>query len=302
MSIILGYVPDEHGKDALSLAGMLARSAGEPLVVLTAVRRPWPLPLSGPEAEEMEEHARMRFEDARRILEEDIPVEHVIRRTRSVPAALLDLAAEREAGLLVLGSGRDGVLGTVALGSASNHVLHTARVAVALVPRGMRCAKGSRVNRVSVAFGGSERTSVVAIAAAAKAVEYGASMRLVSFLARSRPDITMTLGVEGETGILETWAAEMGLALNRAMDELRELPDPPALETPQVGQGSGWQEALEDVDWTPGDVLVLGSSQAAPASRVFLGSRANKILKHSPVPVIVLPAAQAEELAERAEA
>lgn len=302
MSIILGYVPDEHGKDALSLAGMLARSADEPLVVLTAIRRPWPLPLGGPETGEMEEHARRRFEEARQVLGDDIPVEYVVRRTRSVPAALLDLAAEREAGLLVLGSGRDGVLGNVALGSASNHVLHTSRVAVALAPRGLRCARDSRVTRVSVAFGGSGRTSVLAIAAASKAAEYGVSMRLVSFLARSRPDFTMTLGVEGETGILETWAAEMGLALNRTMDDLRALPDPPSLEPPRIGQGSGWREAVEDMDWTAGDLLVLGSSQAAAASRVFLGSRANKILKHSPVPVIVLPAARAEELADRAEA
>jgi nucleotide-binding universal stress UspA family protein len=56
-----------------------------------------------------------------------------------------------------------------------------------------------------------------------------------------------------------------------------------------VGHGASWEEAIEDVEWRDGDVLVVGSSSAAPAARVFLGSRASRIIRHAPVPVIVVP-------------
>lgn len=65
-----------------------------------------------------------------------------------------------------------------------------------------------------------------------------------------------------------------------------------------IGQGDDWEEALDNIDWEPGDLLVIGSSQAGPISRVFLGSRATKIIRNTPVPVIAIPPTAAEELAE----
>jgi ABC-type branched-subunit amino acid transport system ATPase component len=44
--------------------------------------------------------------------------------------------------------------------------------------------------------------------------------------------------------------------------------------------------------------LVVGSSEAGPISRVFLGSQAAKIVRHTPVPVLAIPRAAAKELAE----
>jgi nucleotide-binding universal stress UspA family protein len=56
-----------------------------------------------------------------------------------------------------------------------------------------------------------------------------------------------------------------------------------------VGRGASWEEAIDYVEWRDGDVLVVGSSSTAPPARVFLGSRASRIVRHSPVPVIVVP-------------
>ena len=67
-----------------------------------------------------------------------------------------------------------------------------------------------------------------------------------------------------------------------------------------VGYGQSWDEALEDVDWQDGDVLVVGSSSIGPVARVFLGSRASKIVRHSPVPVVVVPRGAVAELANEA--
>jgi len=55
------------------------------------------------------------------------------------------------------------------------------------------------------------------------------------------------------------------------------------------------------VDRQSGDVLVVGSSSIGPVARVFLGSRASKIMRHSPLPVVVVPRAAAAEPADQAE-
>jgi hypothetical protein len=61
-----------------------------------------------------------------------------------------------------------------------------------------------------------------------------------------------------------------------------------------------WEAAPDDIVWSDRDVLVVGSSELGPIAQVFIGSRASKIVRHSPVPVFVLPRARAEELAEEA--
>ena len=58
-----------------------------------------------------------------------------------------------------------------------------------------------------------------------------------------------------------------------------------------IARGEQWAEAFGTVDWEAGELLVVGSSEAGPIERVFLGSRATKIVRHSPVPVLVVPRA-----------
>ena len=41
MTIVVGFDPDGHGKAVLHLAAMLARSAGEDLLVCAVVPAPW---------------------------------------------------------------------------------------------------------------------------------------------------------------------------------------------------------------------------------------------------------------------
>ena len=51
-----------------------------------------------------------------------------------------------------------------------------------------------------------------------------------------------------------------------------------------IGTGHDWREAVEDVPWEAGDMLLLGSGAAGQAAQVFLGSAASKILRHAPCP------------------
>lgn len=43
-------------------------------------------------------------------------------------------------------------------------------------------------------------------------------------------------------------------------------------------------------------MLVVGSSELGPVAKVFLGSRATKILRNSPAPTFVVPRGRAEAL------
>ena len=56
-----------------------------------------------------------------------------------------------------------------------------------------------------------------------------------------------------------------------------------------VGSGRNWRDAVESVAWEPGDLLALGSGAAGEIAHVFLGSAAAKIVRHSPVPVMIVP-------------
>ena len=77
----------------------------------------------------------------------------------------------------------------------------------------------------------------------------------------------------------------------------------PENTTTEIAAGSGWVDAMDELEWEPGEVLVVGSSPIGPLARVFLGSRAIKIVRYSPVPVMVVPAGiAAEEASEAVEA
>ena len=100
--------------------------------------------------------------------------------------------------------------------------------------------------------------------------------------------------------MMEAWTREIQAAGQAALDTVRTLPSVPSGLESVVGHGESWAEAVEDVEWDDGDVLVVGSSALGPVARVFLGSRASKIVRHSPVPVVVVPRGAAAELADEA--
>jgi nucleotide-binding universal stress UspA family protein len=97
------------------------------------------------------------------------------------------------------------------------------------------------------------------------------------------------VGREADDAMLAEWIDGIGAAAQAALGEIgRREAVPPGLDA-VVGRGESWQEALEDVEWEEGDVLVVGSSSGGPLARVFLGSRSAKIVRHAPVPVVVVP-------------
>jgi nucleotide-binding universal stress UspA family protein len=127
---------------------------------------------------------------------------------------------------------------------------------------------------VTVAFGGSDPSLIEA--ASREAERVGASLRVASFAVRAHAPYTSGVGAEGQGGVLDEWEEEIRAAVPDGLDVV-------------IAQGSDWEDAIEEVEWSDGDVLVVGSSSIGPVAQLFLGSRAAKIIRHAPVPVVMVP-------------
>ena len=303
MTMVVAFAPDGRGRAVLHLAAMLARSGDEDLVVCAVVPSPWPPSPAKVDAEYqayLQGTAENALSRARARLPADIRSSFEVVHARSAPAGLLEVAERVDASLIIVGSAADGGSGMVSLGSTSSRLLHSSHVPVALAPRGFRVGEAARVARVTVAFGGSHEDLVVATASVAARV--GASLRIASFAVRARPPYTAGVGREADESMTDQWVSEIKASARAAAAEVEGLPAVPRDLECVVGQGEDWGEALEDVPWHDGDMLVVGSSSIGPVARVFLGSRSTKIVRHSPVPVVVVPRGRAAELADAAEA
>jgi nucleotide-binding universal stress UspA family protein len=300
MTLVVGYAPDGRGRAVLHLAGMLARSGREELVLSAIVPEPWPPSPARVDAEyqaHVEGEATEVLERARERIGGDVTVSIAVHHARSVPAGLLDVAELHDASMIVAGSAAAGGPGSIALGSTTSRLLHSSPTAVAIAPRGFRAARDARVTRVTAAYGGSDDDLVVG--AAGVAARVGATLRLASFAVHRRAPYTVAVGRAEDTAV-KAWRDEVEAAQRAALEGLRDLPMVPADCDGVVGAGETWEEALEDVEWEPGDVLVVGSSSIGPIARVFLGSRASKIVQHAPVPVVLVPRGVVAELADEA--
>jgi len=299
MTLIVAYAPDERGKTALHLASMLARSIGDELVICSVIPAPWVPGMARVDAEyrkELDEIADQALKLARKNLPGDVPARFERHSARSAPAGLLEMAKQYDGYMIVVGTSSAGVFGHISLGSVTNRLLHSSPVAIALAPRGFRSQPGAKVKRVTAAYDGSASAGSLLLAAARVAARVGASLRIASFAVWSRPAYTTRLGTDSEDLVLQEWITDLEKSANAALEQVEELANVPRQVETVVGHGESWEEAIDDVSWDDDDVLVVGSSAVGPIAQVFLGSRGAKILRSSPVPVVVVPHGQAEEL------
>ncbi len=304
MTLLVGLPRDERATAAMNLGVLLARSLDEDLLVCTVVPPPWPPGMGRIDAEYQEyldRSAQEAIEQARDLVPTDRAATFLVARARSTSAGLLEVAREHGARLLVLGSSTAGVLGRVAFGSVADRLLHTSPIPVVLGPRGFRSRRAATVRRVTVAFGATEGADELVIAAAGVAAQAGAALRIASFAVRPRAPLTAGIGSRAEDAVVQEWAADAERAQRAVVEQVEKLPRRPAAIGAVVGYGADWTGALEEIGWEDADLLAVGSSTSGPLEQVFIGSRSSRIVRHSPVPVVVVPRGAARALAERAE-
>ncbi len=292
MTIVVGYTPHKGDRTPIQLGAMLARSDGQDLRVVTVVPAPWPTPVAGGTDREFvdwsEEYAANAVTQAEAAVAElcpDLTVEALAVPGKSVAGALIGEAEKCDARMIVVGSGSHGSWGTVVVSSTSERLLHSAHVPVAVATRGFRATADATVTRATCAFRGDESSRAVLTRTAAICRDIGASLRVVTFGVQGRT--IYPSGVLGEAEILDAYVKHTTAEQEEAVASLGEAA-PGSVET-TVATGRSWSEALEALPWDHGDVLVLGSSSASFMSRLFLGSTASKIVRRSPVPVVVVP-------------
>jgi nucleotide-binding universal stress UspA family protein len=141
------------------------------------------------------------------------------------------------------------------------------------------------ITRLTCAFSDSASSARMVGHAVALAKQLGTSLRVASFGVRNATMYPPEVGVTAEDSVLESWAAQAAQAQQRLVtDGIVDAEVPRVIAT-----GSGWDESVRSIDWQRDELLALGSSAVGPLARVFLGARAAKLIKASPVPVLVLP-------------
>lgn len=291
MTLVVGYTPRKGDRGPIHLGATLARAAGQDLRIVTAIPAPWPTPVAGGTDREFtrwaQEYGARAVADAESAVGDlcpDLTVETVASPGSSVAGTLIAEAEQVGAAMIVAGSGSDGSWGTVVMSSTTDRLLHSSPVPVAVATRGYRAPPNATITRATLAFRGDEASRTALTHAATICRDVGASLRVATFGVRGRtmypPEVL------GEDDILDAYLEETAAEQVRAVAALGDAA-PDSVET-LTATGRTWPEALEALEWDQGDVLVVGSSSAGFAARLFLGSTATKIMRRSPVPVVVV--------------
>ncbi|MFD1212888.1 universal stress protein [Arthrobacter sp. GCM10027362] len=281
MRYIVGYIANERGHDAVALASTLAARSGAQLD-LTMVLPPPHMPAARVPAEPgydelIAEQAEEWLKEGLALVPAPVAATASIRYAESFAEGLIQEAEEEQAGLIVIGAGRHGLLGRYSIGSVASALLHSSPVPVALAPRGYQSHPG--LGRISCAVGtraGADNLLATVVDAARR---HEVPLRLISLVA---------VGTKGPP--------EHGTDLDQARAHAQAVLDEAAARLPaehevgvEVAHGERIEDAVETLHWRDDELLVIGSSRLAQHHRLFLGSTANKILRSLPVPMVVVP-------------
>ena len=205
----------------------------------------------------------------------------------SAPRALHELAEAQDAGLLVIGSTRQGTVGRLLPGSTAQRLMHGAPCPIAVVPHGWRAGDGLKT--IGVAYVDTDEGREALRGAHALARRSGATLRVltvarVGFAAHAETE-PRTAGrrgkdfdeVEGEHRVLAETAARNAVA---------ELEGDVTVEVDAFAEDPAATliAASERLD-----LLVCGSRGYGPVRAVMLGGVSRRVVAQAHCPVIVLP-------------
>ncbi len=282
MRYVVGYSANARGHDAVNLAVAMARGRGASLDLVLVVPEVQQFgaahaPKAGFETL-LNEQAREWLDEALALVPADVPAEAHIRSGDSDAHALIEAAEELGADVLVIGATSTGLFKRFTIGSVASALLHASTVPVALAPHGYH--RTEALTRISCGLGtraGAEKLLDFAIGMAANRK---VPLRVVSLLAldgsKSGDAAAAAREYAEKTVAAATPVNQSGVQLAAKTDVV-------------VAQGRSIEEAVDDLDWEDGEVLVIGSSRLAQARSIFLGSTANRILRALPVPMLVVP-------------
>lgn len=292
MSVLVGFGVDTKSRASVRFGADLARTSNEPLILCCVVHDRFSAAqmsdfsgVSDDWKKEIRTMTAQAVEDAKAAVPDDVSAEVVVRSARSVTRVLHDESVDRNAQVLVTGSSVRGPLGRIVLGSTTDRLVHSSPLPIALVPRGYS-SDCTEVKRLVFAVDPSRRTERYYDSVARLARWLGVGVDVVTFAVRpSRPS---GLGAFSDQGVFATWKEQVLSGQEKVVSALEDAESGATVTGTWIVTGERWSAAVSDFDWQDGDVLVVGSSESA-LHGVFLGSTATHIMRHSPVPMIMLP-------------
>jgi nucleotide-binding universal stress UspA family protein len=150
--------------------------------------------------------------------------------------------------------------------------------------RGYRSYTG-KLTRLTCAYSATSDSIDVVRRCVEFAERFGVTVRVLTFAVRGKTMYPPEVGLDVEDSILEAWASQ-AREIQENLKTEGVVGDDVVL---QVVTGHSWKEALDKAEWQDGEIPALGTTPRGDIRRVFLGSRSAKIIRESPVPVLVLP-------------
>jgi len=283
MRVTVGYLYTDTGDDGVNLAIAIAKTTGAAIDLVCVVREVEPDGTPGRVTfqEALVKKAHQWLEEAAADIPDDIEVALHTPVANSFPQALIDFAVHSGATMIVVGGTSDGILGKHTLGSISSALTHASPVPVALAPRGYTRLDRPVIPTLTVAIPTTDAKDSPLPFALDLAKKAGLNLRLLSLV--SHDDLP------GED---EESMAVRQRHISRATANLelakKSCGDAVKIES-VVAEGNSVEEALEQLQWSRGDVVVIGSGHLGPPRRAFLGSMSARILKNTDAPIVVVP-------------
>jgi nucleotide-binding universal stress UspA family protein len=290
MTIIAGFSSSRQGSAPLNLATQIAHTTGEKIIAAVIVERALPAGVDPIEDEYRGYLASRASASLERVVDQvrgDLDISTTVHQSSSISHGLMELAGQHSADVVVVGSSSSGLLGRIALGSVTERLVHTSKVSVALAPRGYPSSPVP-IQRLTAAYGGAADAVGLIATSAELAQQWKARLRIASFTV---PPLTMFGGSmerSAEELVVQQWTNRTIDAAAKQLNDARAKLSIPDVDV-VIGTGTDWREAVDNIAWETGDVLLLGSGAAGPMAQVFLGTAASKILRHAPVPVMIVP-------------
>jgi nucleotide-binding universal stress UspA family protein len=290
VTIIAGFSSSRQGVAPLNLAAQLSRTTGDKVIAAVIVERAMPAGVD-PIEDEFQDHVAAQATKAlERVIDrvrDNSDISVVVHQSTSIPRGLMELVDQHHADLVVVGSSSSGLLGKVALGSVTDRLVHTVGVPVAIAPRGYS-PSANPIERLTASYGGAADAAGLIATSAELAKRWGVRLRIASFTVRPPSMFGGLVESSAERLVVRQWARRNMDSALKQLNDARTVVDVPDVDV-VVGAGTEWREAVDSITWEPGDLLLLGSGAAGPMAQVFLGSAAAKILRHAPVPVMIVP-------------
>ena len=285
--IMVGYDPATADRAPVNFGVAAARFTGAPLIV-AAVSAAGDRPDAGQQDEELVLDPSDALAEAQRELEpEGIPVECRALSGTSAARALHEASEAEDAGLLVVGSTRQGAIGRVLPGSTADRLMHGSPCPIAIVPPGWEAGAG--LHTIGVAYVDTEEGHEALRGAHALARRAGAKLRV---LAAVKAGLAMYGETEART------AEQRGKDFDDVEGELRVRAEAALQRATDALDGDIEVETDAFVE-DPADVLVrvsehldllvCGSRGYGPLRAVLLGGVSRRLTAEAQCPVIVLP-------------